>query len=104
MSKTLFVKSGCVATDTTFPTIQAAVNSISDANTESVTIKLENGRYYEKLTIDKPYITLLGEDRDKTIITYDDYANMIMEDGSKRGTFRSYSVFVHTHDFTAENI
>ena len=104
MSKTLFVKSGCVATDTTFPTIQAAVNSISDANTESVTIKLENGRYYEKLTIDKPYITLLGEDRDKTIITYDDYANMIMEDGSKRGTFRSYYVFVHTHDFTAENI
>ena len=29
---------------------------------------------------------------------------MEMEDGSRRGTFRSYSVLIDTHDFTARNL
>ncbi len=87
-----------------FHTISDAIASIPEDNKEHITIFIRKGTYKEKLVINKPYITLEGEDVEDTIITYDDYANMIMEDGSKRGTFRSYSVLIDTHDFTAKNI
>ena len=29
------------------------------------------GRYHEKLSVDRPHVTLLGEDRDRTVITFD---------------------------------
>ncbi len=50
------------------------------------------GRYYEKLTIRQPNLVLEGEDEENTIITYDDYANAILPNGEKRGTFRSYTM------------
>lgn len=87
-----------------FLTVQEAVNSIAPDNTVPVTIFMKSGRYEEKLTIDRPFITLVGEDSASTVLTFHDYANMIMEDGSKRGTFRSYSCFIDTHDFTARNL
>ena len=40
----------------------------------------------------------------ETVITYNLGAKMEMEDGSRRGTFRSYSVLIDTHDFTARNL
>lgn len=67
-------------------------------------ISIAPGVYKERLEIKTPYVTFLGEDPESTIITYDLYAKMPMEDGGKRGTFRSYSVFIDTHDFTARNI
>ena len=35
---------------------------------------------------------------------YDDYANDTLSNGEKRGTFRSYSVLVDTHDITLRNL
>jgi len=87
-----------------FTTIQEAVNSIPSDNTTPVTIRIKPGRYEEKLTIRCPYLTLLGEDAASTILTYQDHATMLMEDGTKCGTFRSYSCFIDTHDFTARNL
>jgi len=87
-----------------FPTIQEAIQSIPFDNKTPITIWITPGKYEEKLTIDRPYITLEGESPDTTILTFHDYANMLMEDGSKRGTFRSYSCFIDTHDFTAKNL
>ncbi len=91
--------------DGDFTTITEALAAIANIpEKEPVTIHIKNGIYKELLEIKRPYLTLLGEDANKTIITYDNYAFMPMEDGMKRGTFRSYSVFIDTHDFTAENI
>ena len=54
-----------------FNTIQAAVNSLSNsANSERV-IFIKNGKYNEQVTIEKDFVTLIGEDKDKVIITYD---------------------------------
>lgn len=39
------------------------------------TILIRPGEYYEKLTIDIPHLTLIGENRQTTILTYNDYAN-----------------------------
>lgn len=87
-----------------FHTIAEAIDSIPSDNKEPITIFIRKGIYKEKLIINKPFITLVGEDVEETIITYDDYALMLMEDGNKRGTFRTPTVFIDTHDFTAKNI
>ena len=87
-----------------FSSISAALAMIAEDNSEPVTIHIAPGIYKERLVIQSPYITLEGESADKTVITYNLGANEILEDGIKRGTFRTPTVFIDTHDFTAKNI
>lgn len=87
-----------------FTSVTAALQSIPPDNQEPVTLFIHNGIYKELITVSSPYITLIGESREFTILTYDRYARMMMEDGMKRGTFRSYSCLIDTHDFTARNL
>lgn len=84
-----------------FTTIMEAVNSISEL---PETIFVKKGIYKERIEIDRPFLTIEGEDINDTVITYDYYANMIMPDGSKRGTFRSYTMLVNTDNFTVKNL
>lgn len=84
--------------------IQEAAASVGADNCQPVRIYIKDGVYKERLEITAPFLTLEGESAENTIITYDRYGKMEMEDGMKRGTFRSYSVFVNTHDFTAKNL
>ena len=88
-----------------YTTINDALDSLEELD-ENVPVRIElaPGEYFERLEIRRPYITLVGEDADTTFITHSLYALMLMTDGTKRGTFRSYSVLIDTHDFTAENI
>lgn len=67
-------------------------------------LHIESGTYYECLTFNIPNIRVVGENAEKTVITFDNNARMPMEDGTNRGTFRSYTSFVDTHDITFENI
>ena len=87
-----------------YTTIQQALDSIPKDNREWVEILLKPGIYHELLEIETPYIRIIGEDAKKTVITYNNGAATILPDGTRRGTFRSYAVFVGTHDFVAENI
>lgn len=89
-----------------FSTITEALESIPENNQSPIIISIAPGTYYEKLTINKPFLTLVGEgtSNQNVVLTYDDYANFMMEDGFKRGTFRSYSVFIDTHDITLKNL
>jgi pectinesterase len=52
-----------------FKTIQGAINSLPDTSATTRVIFIRKGVYNEKLYIEKHNITLLGEDREKTIIT-----------------------------------
>ena len=67
-------------------------------------IEIKNGIYFEKIEITRPFIKLVGESSNKTIISYYDFANDKMIDGSRRGTFRSYTVLVNTNNITIENL
>lgn len=87
-----------------FSTLSDALNAIPMSYKEPVQILIEPGTYYEKVTISHPYVTVTGQDAASTIITYDDYANMDMPDGSKRGTFRSYTMFLDSHHITLSNL
>lgn len=86
-----------------FLTVQEAIDSIEYSSKETV-IKIKNGTYKEKIHVWKPNVTLLGEDVSNTVLTYDDYANKLFDDGTKYGTFHSYSILVAGNDFKAENI
>jgi pectinesterase len=84
--------------------IQDAVDSIPAGSTEETRIHIRNGVYKEKLVIDKPFVRLIGEDRKRTIITYDDYALKAWPDGELYHTFHSYTLFIGADDCSAESL
>ncbi|MBR3642764.1 MAG: pectin methylesterase [Parasporobacterium sp.] len=65
-------------------------------DTEKTVLRIDPGFYHEKLEIDICGISLEGTGKcpEETVIDYDDYALQMMPDGIKRGTFRSYTVFL----------
>lgn len=85
-------------------TIKEALELAKAYDGQPVTIRIGKGIYKEKLEIRQNHLCLSGESEDSVILTYDDYGNDIMPDGERRGTFRSYSVYIAADDFTAENI
>jgi len=87
-----------------FKTLTEALDSIPEGTTERIIINIKNGRYKEKLFINRPNITLIGENKFYTILTYDDYANKLLANGEKLGTFNSFSTFIGGDGFSAENI
>lgn len=105
MPTTIHVSSDSAA-DTPFHSINEALLSLPIDSSAPVTIALSPGIYYEKVTVRHPYVTIVGTGTSPadTIIRYDDYANFIMSDGKKRGTFRSYTLFVDAHDVVLRNL
>lgn len=70
-------------------------------------IFVKKGVYKEKVEIPSwlTNIEILGEDVDKTIITYDDHANIKIPGTDKpMGTFRTFTVKVAGSDITFKNI
>lgn len=87
-----------------FQTICQALAQVPDYTDEPVTIHLAPGTYREKVTVARPFLTLEGADPASTVISCDDCATQILKDGSRRGTFRSYTLFVDGHDITLRNL
>jgi pectinesterase len=71
-----------------------------------VIIHIKPGTYRELIHIqrEKRFFHLVGEDAEKTIITFDLNANMKGLDGKSIGTFRTPTVVIDADDFTAENV
>jgi pectinesterase len=70
-------------------------------------IFVKRGIYKEKLVVPQwlTNIEICGEDRDQTIITYDDHANIrIPGTDRKMGTFRTYTLKIDANDITLKNI
>lgn len=70
-------------------------------------IYVKKGVYKEKLIIPSwlTNIEICGEDRDNTIITYDDHANIRLPNNAKpMGTFRTYTLKAEGSDITLKNI
>ena len=70
-------------------------------------IFVKKGTYKEKLIVPQwlTNIEILGEDRDNTIITYDDHANIrSAERPNGIGTFRTYTLKVQGSRITLKNI
>ncbi len=70
-------------------------------------IYVKRGVYKEKLIIPQwlQNIEICGEDRDQTIITYDDHANIkTLERPGGMGTFRTYTLKIEGNAITLKNI
>jgi pectinesterase len=95
-----------------FKTIQEAINAVRDLSQQQVTINIKPGTYHEKLVIPswKTKISLIGEDKEHTIITNSDYSGKANPGGKdafgkdKFTTYTAYTVLVQGNDFIAENL
>jgi pectin methylesterase-like acyl-CoA thioesterase len=70
-------------------------------------IYIKKGTYKEKLVIPQwlQNIELCGEDRDQTVITFDDHANILYAPtGKGMGTFRTYTLKVEANNITLKNL
>jgi pectinesterase len=87
-----------------FLTIQDAINSAPSFPHQRITIFVKNGVYKEKVKVHSwnPKISLIGESREGTIITYDDYFNKIGL--GRNSTFYTYTMLVEGNDFFAKNL
>ncbi|MGL5273579.1 MAG: pectinesterase family protein [Phocaeicola sp.] len=84
-----------------YRTLQEAIESARAFMDYTVTIYVKKGFYKEKVILPAwlENIEIIGEDRDYTIISYDDHANI-----DKMGTFRTYTMKVEGSGITFRNL
>lgn len=89
-----------------YKTVQEALNAVPKNNKKPVTIFIKNGSYYEKLLLDstKNFVTLIGEDKFKTILTYNDHTGKLSATGDTISTRTSWSFKVLADHFKAQHI
>lgn len=96
-----------VASDGTgdYTTVQAAFDAVPENYTGAWTIYVKAGTYKEKLLLSSKKINVFleGENKETTILTYDDYSGKVV-DGVTLGTSTTYSVAIDANDFQAKNI
>ena len=89
-----------------FKTVQEAINAVPYLRKNRTHIFIKKGIYKEKLTLPsiKTKVSFIGEDVNKTILTFEDYASKKNIFGEDIGTSGSSSFFIYGNGFTAENI
>ena len=89
-----------------YKTVQSAFDAIPFNNKKPVTIYIKKGIYKEKLHLDssKNFITIIGEDKFNTILTYDDHTGKVSFNGDTINTRTSWSCMIKADNFTARNI
>lgn len=81
-------------------TINEAIEKVPLNNTKRFTIFIKKGVYDEQVRIpaNKPYISLIGESRDTTILSFD------INNKRAGTTSAAYATYIGGHDFHAENV
>jgi pectinesterase len=91
-----------------YKTVQDAINAVPQTTSADHrwVIFVKAGTYREIVYVqrEKRFVSLVGEDPLRTVITYNLNANNVGLDGKPIGTFRTPSVFIDADDFSAENI
>ena len=87
-----------------FVNIQDAINASKSFPYQRVIIHIKNGVYKEKVHVYSwnTRLSLIGESREKTLITFDDYFDKI--NLGRNSTFHTSTVLVEGNDFMAKNI
>lgn len=89
-----------------FTSVQQAINAVPDFRKKPTRIFIHNGYYHEKIIIpeSKDSLILIGEDKFKTILSYNNYASKPTGFGDQLGTSGSASTYILPANFQAENI
>lgn len=72
--------------------------------TQPTTIYLKKGVYHAKTVIAADDVTIIGEDRETTVISYGDYAKKPHSDGREYNTFRTFTVCVTGERVVLDNL
>tara|TARA_R110002051_G_scaffold229291_1_gene291285 strand:- start:10347 stop:11366 length:1020 start_codon:yes stop_codon:yes gene_type:complete len=90
-----------------FYTIQEAINKALNTDNENVLILIRAGVYKEKLVIPKSnhHISIIGENKENTIITFDDYSSKIDTVSNETiNTFTSYTLLVESDNVSLKGV
>jgi len=89
-----------------YKNVQEALNAAPAGNTNPVTIFVKKGFYKERVIVDagKNFINLIGEDKENTILSFNNHTGTKLPNGDTINTYTSASFFVYADDFHAENI
>ncbi|HEX5651563.1 MAG TPA: pectinesterase family protein [Chitinophagaceae bacterium] len=96
-----------------YRTIQEAINAIRAYSPVPITVRIRNGVYHEKVVVPSwvTGVTFIGESRENTIITHDDFSGKFNDKGAdtlmnktKFSTFTSYTMWVQGNDITIQNL
>lgn len=87
-----------------FTSIQEAIYATKTFPWEPIKIFIKNGVYKEKVNVFSwnTHLSLIGESRDGTIITFDDHFEKINK--GRNSTFHTFTLRVAGNDFYAENL
>ena len=89
-----------------YKTVQEAFDAVPTGNRKPITIFIRKGIYKERLTLDtrKDFVRLVGEDKDNTVLTFDNHKGSILANGDTVNTWTSASFFIYASDLRAENL
>lgn len=87
-----------------FHSIGDALSQLSVNGGTRAVVFIRNGRYREKLTVDRPRVTLRGESRNGVVLSYDANADTPSPGGGTYGTRGSYTLRIVAPDFRAEHL
>src|SRR6478735_12011085 len=89
-----------------YTSVQEAFNAVPSGNKKPITIFIKKGIYKERLVLDtlKDFVTLIGEDRNETVLTFDNHRGTILPNGDTVNTWTSASFFIYASHFKAESI
>lgn len=87
-----------------FTTIQSAIEATKAFPDQRITIFIKNGIYREKVRVPSwnNLLSFIGEDAEKTIITWDDYFSKVNK--GRNSTFLTATLLVEADDFYTENL
>lgn len=80
------------------------LQDILDGLDGPATIYLKSGVYRQKTLVAANDVKIIGEGRETTVITYDDYARKTHSDGREYNTFRTYTLCVTGERVRLENL
>ncbi|MBP9104403.1 MAG: pectin esterase [Chitinophagaceae bacterium] len=89
-----------------YKTVQAALDAVPAGNDKPFIIHIRKGIYKESIIVDarKNFVHLIGENKNNTILTFDNHAGTILPNGDTLNTWTCASTFVYGNDFHAENL
>jgi pectinesterase len=89
-----------------FTTVQAAIEASPNNSTKLIIIKIKKGIYKEVINIGatKNNIHFIGQDKNSTILTFDNHAGIKLPNGDSLNTRTCASTFIYGNNFSAKNI
>lgn len=87
-----------------FTSIQAAVDAVPVGGRAPTIILVRMEEFHERVIVNKDNLRIIGEARDRTVLTYNGCAKDVDENGNEKGTFLSYTMLITGRNVEVENI